>query len=59
MERSEHWKVCQIAQQANLAENWKALLDEVGPAFALALGVGLFEEVSTARVKDVVADCSA
>lgn len=59
MERSEHWEVGQIAEQANLAKDWKALLDQVRPDFALALGVRLFEEVSTACVEDVVADCSA
>jgi hypothetical protein len=42
-----------------LAKDWKALLDQVRPAFALALGVGLFEEVSTACVENVVADGSA
>ena len=59
MEGSEHGKVGQIAEQANLPEDWEALFDEVGPAFALALSVGLLEEIATARVEDVVADRSA
>ena len=59
MERSEHWKVSQIAEKANLAKDREALFDQVGPALALALGVGLLEEVATAHVEDVVADRSA
>ena len=59
VEGSEHWKVGQIAKQANLPKNWKALFDEVGPALAFALSVGLLEEIATARVEDVVADRSA
>lgn len=41
------------------SEHWKALLDQVRPALALALGVGLLEGGATAHVEDVVADCSA
>lgn len=59
MERSEHWKVSQIAEQANLAEDWQALFDQVGPALALALSVGLLEEIASAYVEDIVADCRA
>lgn len=59
VERPEHWKVGQIAEQTDLTEDWKALLDQIGPALALALGVGLVEEISAASVEDVVADCSA
>jgi hypothetical protein len=59
VEGSEHGKVGQIAEQANLPEDWEALFDEVRPAFALALSVGLLEEIATARVEDVVADRSA
>lgn len=59
MERSEHRKVSQIAEQANLAEDWKALFDQVGPALALALSVGLLEEIASAHVEDIVADCRA
>ena len=56
MEGSEHWEVGQVAEQADLAKDWEALFDEVGPAFALAVSVGLLEEVAAACVEDVVAD---
>lgn len=42
-----------------MTKDWKALLDQVGPALALALSVRLLEEIATACVEDIVADCGA
>lgn len=56
VEGSKHREVGQIAEQADLAEDWEALFDQVGPALALAMGVGLLEQVAAACVEDVVAD---
>ena len=42
-----------------MPKDWEALLDLVGPALALALSVGLLEEVAAAHVEDVVADGGA
>lgn len=42
-----------------MAEDREALFDQVGPALALAVGVGLLEEIAATGVEDVVADCSA